>query len=53
MENQINSTNITEQLFIVAPERWEAPQLLKTDFDNTESGKKVAPSEGSGYQLLS
>jgi hypothetical protein len=51
MENQINSSNITEQLLIVAPERWEAPQLLKTDFDNTESGKQAASYEGGVYGL--
>ncbi len=51
MENQINSSKTTEQLSIVAPEKWEAPQLFKTDFDTTESGKIPAPNEGSGYGL--
>lgn len=51
MENQINSSKITEQISIVAPVKWEAPQLFKTDFDNTESGKIPSSSEGGQYGL--
>ena len=51
MENQINSSKTTEQLSIVAPERWEAPQLFKTDFENTEAGKVPDISEGTGGTL--
>ncbi len=49
MENQINSSKLTEQLSNVAPVKWEAPQLFKTDFDNTESGKLTATNEGIYY----
>ena len=51
MENQINSSKITEQLSIVAPVKWEAPQLFKTDFDTTESGKVASMYEGGIYNL--
>ena len=51
MENQINSSKITEQLSIVAPVKWEAPQLFKTDFDTTESGKFPATMEDGLYSL--
>ena len=53
MENQINSSKITEQLSIVAPVKWEAPQLFKTDFDTTESGQYDAEFEGGSYNPLS
>ncbi len=51
MENQINSSKITEQLSIVAPVKWEAPQLFKTDFDTTESGKTPSTFESGPYAL--
>ena len=50
MENQITSSKITNELSNIAPERWETPQLFKTDFDNTESGPSVGGSENSNYQ---
>lgn len=49
MENQITSSKITNELSNIAPERWETPQLFKTDFDNTESGKAFTASEGGYY----
>jgi hypothetical protein len=49
MENQITSSKITNELSNIAPERWETPQLFKTDFDNTESGSVVVVSENTAY----
>ncbi len=49
MENQIISSKITNELSNIAPERWETPQLFKTDFDNTESGPSFGGSEHTAY----
>lgn len=49
MEKLITTTKNINELSNIAPEKWETPQLFKTDFDNTESGKAFTASEGGYY----
>ena len=48
MQNQTNTPIITEPINNpIVPSKWEKPELFKTDFENTESGKNKGTSESA------
>ena len=48
MQNQTNTPIITEPINNpIVPSKWEKPELFKTDFENTESGKKKGSFEST------
>ena len=54
MQNQTNTPIIAEPINNpIVPSKWEKPELFKTDFENTESGKVPFAYENFDYIITS
>jgi hypothetical protein len=48
MQNQTNTPIIAEpNINPIVPAKWKKPELFKTDFENTESGKFPGTTESA------